>query len=119
MLNQDIFRQYDIRGLVDKDLNTDVVYQLGKGFGTFVKNKGLKSVVIGGDVRHSSPIFKKSYSEGLCNVGCDVIDVGTLATPTLYFAIAQLKTDAGVMITGRPRANMLQFKIDPTKLLDA
>jgi len=100
MINRDIFRQYDIRGIVDKDLTPDVVNQLGKGFGTFLKNKGLKTVVIGGDARLSSPLYIQKFSEGLVSVGLDVTKVGILATPTLYWAIQFLGTDAGVMITG-------------------
>ena len=100
MVNPQIFRQYDIRGIVDKDLTEETVYLLGKGFGTYVKNLGLKKVSIGGDARLSSPSFKKFYSKGLLETGCDVYDVGILATPTLYFSIQELDVDAGVMITG-------------------
>ena len=117
MLNKEIFRQYDIRGLVGKDLTEDVVLLLGKGFGSFLRKKKLKSVVIGGDVRHSTIAYKSAFSKGLCDVGCDVIDVGILATPTLYFSIAHLKTDAGVMITGShnpPEYNGFKMNIGAT-----
>lgn len=100
MINEQIFRQYDIRGIVDKDLTQETVTLLGRGYGSFLRNKGLSTVVIGGDARLSSPEFKIFFSKGLNESGCDVIDVGILATPVLYFAIDHLKTDAGVMITG-------------------
>ena len=100
MVNPQIFRQYDIRGIVGKDLTDEVVYLLGKGFGTHLRNKDLKTVVIGGDARKSSPGFMKIFTEGLNDTGCDVKDVGILATPVLYFAIQHLNVDAGVMITG-------------------
>lgn len=100
MINQNIFRMYDVRGIVDKDLTDETVYLLGKGFGTFVRNKKLKSVSIGGDARLSTPRFKERFKKGLLETGCDVYDVGILATPTLYFSIQNLSVDAGVMITG-------------------
>ncbi|MBN1949109.1 MAG: phosphomannomutase/phosphoglucomutase [Candidatus Cloacimonetes bacterium] len=99
MVNPQIFRQYDIRGLVDSDLTADSVYEIGWGFGTHLRNLNLKTAVIGGDARLSTPQFKRKFSEGLRDAGIDVTDVGFVATPVLYFAIWHLKTDAGVMIT--------------------
>jgi phosphomannomutase/phosphoglucomutase len=99
MINKEIFRQYDIRGIVDKDLNEDNLKLIGKGFGTYVRRNSGKSVVIGGDARLTTPAYKKAFIEGLIETGCDVIDVGMCATPVLYFAIWKLKTDAGTMIT--------------------
>lgn len=100
MINKQIFRQYDVRGIVDHDLTEETVYLLGRGFGSFLHRRDLKSVVIGGDARLSTPSFKKLFTKGLLDCGCEVTDVAILATPTLYFAIEELKTDAGVMITG-------------------
>ncbi|RLC45273.1 MAG: phosphomannomutase [Candidatus Cloacimonadota bacterium] len=99
-MNKQIFRQYDIRGIVDKDLTDETVTSLAKGFGTYIKRKGLRTVVIGCDCRLSSDRFKENFSFGLKSTGCDVIDIGTVATPVLYFSIYELQTDAGVMITG-------------------
>ncbi len=99
-MNKEIFRQYDIRGVVDKDLTPETVYLLGKGFGTFLASKGLKTVVIGGDARLSSPLYIQQFSKGLAETGAEVTDVGILATPSLYWSIQYLKVDAGVMITG-------------------
>jgi len=93
MINRQIFRQYDVRGIVDVDLNDQTVYLLGKGFGTFLRQRDLKTVVIGGDARISTPRFKKQFTNGLLDTGCDVIDVAILATPTLYFAIHHLQTE--------------------------
>ncbi len=100
MINPQIFRQYDVRGIVDKDLTDETVTMLGRGFGTYLRHHDLKSVVIGGDARLSSPRFKERFTEGLLQCGCEVTDVGILATPVLYYAIQYLGTDAGVMITG-------------------
>ncbi len=99
-MNKLIFREYDVRGVVDVDLNEDTVYLLGKGFGSYLRQRNLKTVAIGGDARLSTPVFKDNFSRGLIDCGCDVYDVGILATPTLYFSIHHLKTDGGVMITG-------------------
>ncbi len=99
MVNPQIFRAYDIRGVVDVDLNEDILYQIGKGYGTFIRRQDLKTVSIGGDARLSTPAFKKAFIKGMLETGIDVIDVGTTATPVLYFSIWKLKTDGGVMIT--------------------
>lgn len=99
MVNPSIFRAYDIRGVVDKDLNEDILYQIGKGYGTFLRRQNLKTVSIGGDARLSTPAYKKAFIKGMLETGIDVIDVGIMATPVLYFSIWKLKTDGGVMIT--------------------
>ncbi|OQX71413.1 MAG: phosphomannomutase [Candidatus Cloacimonas sp. 4484_275] len=99
MVNPQIFRQYDIRGIVGKDLTDETVYLIGKGYGTYLRRKNLKTAVIGGDARLSTPQFKKQFIKGLLETGIDVTDVGKLATPVLYFSIWKLKTDGGVMIT--------------------
>ncbi len=100
MINPQIFRQYDIRGIVDKDLTDDTVFLLGRGFGTYLRRHSLKTVVIGGDARLSSPRFKERFTAGLLECGCDVTDMGILATPVLYYSIHHQEADAGVMITG-------------------
>ena len=100
MINRQIFRQYDVRGIVEKDLTDETVYLLGRGFGTYLRQRDMKTVAIGGDARMSTPRFKKVFSRGLVDTGCEVLDVAILATPVLYFSIHHLKTDAGVMITG-------------------
>ncbi len=99
MINQQIFRQYDIRGIVDKDLSVENLYLIGKAFGTFVRKHNKKSVVIGGDARLTTPAYKEAFIKGLTETGCDVQDIGICASPVLYFAIWHLKTDAGAMIT--------------------
>jgi len=99
-MNKEIFRQYDIRGVVDKDLTPETVYLLGKGFGTFLARRNLKSVVIGGDARLSSPLYIKQFSKGLVETGAEVTVVGIMATPSLYWSIQYLQVEAGVMITG-------------------
>ncbi|MCL1827383.1 MAG: phosphomannomutase/phosphoglucomutase, partial [Candidatus Cloacimonetes bacterium] len=99
MINPQIFRQYDIRGIVDQDLNEEVLYTIGKAFGTFVRRNNEKSVVIAGDARLTTPSYKEAFVKGLLETGCDVTDVGICASPVLYFAIWKLKVGAGTMIT--------------------
>ncbi len=99
MVNPTIFRQYDIRGVVDIDLTPEILYLIGKGYGTYIKRKGAKNCAIAGDARLSTPEFKKEFTRGMLETGLDVIDVGIIATPVLYFSIWKLKTDGGVVIT--------------------
>lgn len=99
-MNLEIFREYDIRGVVEKDLTPDVVEKLGRAFGTHVINAKGKTIVVGRDVRLSGDSLFAAISKGLTAAGCDVIDIGRVPTPVLYFAEYHLKTDGAVMITG-------------------
>ncbi len=99
-MNEGIFREYDIRGIVETDLTDDVVLNLGKAFGTLMKRRGYKLLAVGYDLRLSSEHLKNVYVDGLMSTGVDVINIGEVTTPTLYFSIVHLKTDGGVMITG-------------------
>ncbi|MBN1939678.1 MAG: phosphomannomutase/phosphoglucomutase [Candidatus Aminicenantes bacterium] len=99
-INASIFREYDIRGIVDVDLTLDVVATLGRAMGTYFLNFGKKAVALGRDCRLSSPAFAEAMASGLRAVGCDVTDLGTVPTPLLYFAAYYKDMEAGVMITG-------------------
>ncbi|XXF77236.1 phosphomannomutase/phosphoglucomutase [Myxococcaceae bacterium GXIMD 01537] len=99
-MNPHIFREYDIRGLVDKDLTVEVVELLGKGLGTIIQRKGGRSVAVGRDVRESSTRFRDALCKGLTSTGLDVLDVGTVPTPLTYFAANTLPVDGLAMITG-------------------
>jgi len=99
-LKPEIFRQYDIRGIVDKDLTFERVEILGKGIGTYFRRNNCGQVALGQDCRLSSPKFAEALSNGLRSTGCDIIDIGTVPTPLLYFTVYQKKIDSGVMITG-------------------
>jgi phosphomannomutase/phosphoglucomutase len=99
-MNTNIFREYDIRGVVDIDLTDEVVYILAKAFGTFFQKHNAKRVSLGYDARESSPRFRDLMIKGLTETGCDVVDVGMVPTPVLYFTQFHLDVDAGVMITG-------------------
>lgn len=110
----EIFREYDIRGVVDKDLTEESVELLGKGIGTYFRHKKRKEVALGRDCRLSSPIFANALSRGLLSTGCSIIDLGTIPTPVLYFAIYSKKIEAGVMVTGShnpPQYNGLKVMV--------
>lgn len=100
MLKSTIFREYDIRGIARDDLTDDNVTLLGKGIGSFLRRQGAESLVIGRDVRLSSPRIRNALLEGLLSTGANVIDVGVTLTPVQYFAIIHTDADGGVMITG-------------------
>jgi len=99
-IKPEIFRQYDIRGLVDRDLTPESVETLGKAIGTYFRQHNRKQVAVGRDCRLSSPEFSEVLSKGLISTGCDVVELGIIPTPLLYFAIYYKKMEAGVMITG-------------------
>jgi phosphomannomutase/phosphoglucomutase len=99
-INPQIFREYDIRGLVDQDLTQDSVERIGKGIGTYIRRNGGKTITVGYDMRVSSIPFRDSLICGINSTGCDVIDIGMVPTPVAYFSLHHLKPDGGVMITG-------------------
>jgi len=99
-INPQIFREYDIRGIVDKDLTLDVVETLGAGIGTYFRQNQKKETALGRDCRLSSPAFSEAMTKGLISTGCRVIDLGIIPTPLLYFSIFYKKYGAGVIITG-------------------
>jgi phosphomannomutase/phosphoglucomutase len=99
-IKPEIFRQYDIRGIVDKDLTQETVEILGKAIGTYFRRQNRSHVAVGRDCRLSSPSFSESLSRGILTTGCDVTELGTVPTPLLYFSIYYKKIAAGVMITG-------------------
>ena len=99
-INPQIFREYDIRGIVGQDLTPESVASIGKAIGTYIRRGGGKIMVIGRDVRSSSIGFRDILSKALNSTGCDVIDIGMVPTPVTYFALHHFKADGGVMITG-------------------
>jgi len=99
-LNPHIFREYDIRGLVDRDLTSDVVRGIGRAFGTLVAEAGGSRVALGMDVRESSPALADTLAEGITGAGVDVIRLGVVPTPLLYYAVHTLELDGGVQVTG-------------------
>ncbi len=116
LVNPNIFREYDVRGVAGRDLTDETVTLLGKAFGTTARRRGLKDVLVGMDNRSSSPRLKKALTGGLVSTGCRVIDIGTVVTPILYFARVLYDTEAAVMITGShnpPEDNGFKIALGP------
>lgn len=95
-----IFRAYDVRGVVGKTLTTDLVQQIGRAIGSEASARNQQVIVVGRDGRLSGPELMDALTRGLRSAGRDVIDVGCVPTPLLYFATHFLNTGSGVMLTG-------------------
>ncbi len=108
-----ILREYDIRGIIGETLGPDDARAIGRGFATLLKQAGGSKVAVGYDGRVSSPILERALIEGLNASGCDVVTVGMVATPTLYYAEASAEdVDGGIQITGSHNpANYNGFKM--------
>ena len=105
----DCFKAYDIRGKVPGELNEELVYKVGRAF---AQNQNAKKVLIGRDVRESSPAISQALANGLTDAGCDVIDLNLCGTEMIYFGTPFLDADGGIMITAShnpPEYNGLKF----------
>ncbi len=113
-VNPAIFRMYDIRGVVETDLTPDTVRQVGQAFASECLKQNVNDVCIGRDGRLHSKELSVALTEGLNAGGCNVIDVGMVPTPVLYFATHHLKTGTGIMVTGShnpPEYNGLKMSL--------
>ncbi len=104
MINPNIFKAYDIRGVYPDEINEQTAYKIGVALAAFLGlqfrvHSSRLTIVIGQDCRLSSPQLFKSFSQGVLDQGANVIDLGLVATDVLYFAISHLNCDGGVMIT--------------------
>lgn len=99
-----IFREYDIRGVVGKDLTTKMAETIGRAFATLGEERNIRTVAVGRDGRLTSPSMRDHLVRGLVEGGLDVVDVGLCATPLLYFALFDRQVDGGIMITGSHNA---------------
>ena len=100
MLNPHVFRAYDVRGLVGRDINPDIFRQVGRAYATMIRRNGGRRITVGRDNRLSSNELKVGFVEGVRAAGIDVVDIGETTTPLLYFATAHWKMDGGANITG-------------------
>ncbi len=100
MIKSEIFRACDIRGVIGESLTEEVAYLLGLSFGTLAQEQQQKQVILGRDGRHSGPLLAKALQRGLMESGCEVIDLGQVPTPLVYYATYALNTGTGIMITG-------------------
>lgn len=99
-LATEIFRAYDIRGIVDEQLSDAMLYHIGLAVGTQVKRNGENSIAVGADGRLSSPRLSQALMAGLADTGCRVLNLGAVPTPVLYFGVKTLGTASGIMLTG-------------------
>src|ERR671919_2986634 len=97
-----IFRQYDVRGLVDRELTPEFARALGRAFASVATDRLGRSPVlaVGRDNRPSGPALSRGIRQGIADAGGTAVDVGILPTPALYFAVSALGTDGGVQVTG-------------------
>jgi len=110
----EIFKAYDIRGIVGKTLTEEAAEAIGRGLGTLGQRKGIERFVVGRDGRLSGPALARALSRGLNATGMDVIDIGVVATPMVYFATHHFATGSGVMVTGShnpPEYNGLKMMV--------
>ncbi len=98
--SQEIFKAYDIRGIVGRTLTAEVVEAIGHAIGSEARTRGQSTIAIGRDGRLSGVEFAHALARGIRNSGINVIDLGRVATPMTYFAAFQLNTNCAVMITG-------------------
>ena len=99
-LPREIFKAYDIRGIVGKTLTSEIVEAIGHAIGSEATARGMNTITIGRDGRLSGPEFAQALARGIQNSGINVIDVGMVATPMTYYAAFQLNTNCAVMLTG-------------------
>jgi phosphomannomutase / phosphoglucomutase len=98
-MDHNVYREYDIRGVVGQEIEELDVPLLGKSFATYMSRQQKSRVVVGRDCRHSSERFRDLLIEGLLSAGMDVVDVGICPTPVFYFALRHLDREGGIMIT--------------------
>ncbi|MCK4412768.1 MAG: phosphomannomutase/phosphoglucomutase [Candidatus Eisenbacteria sp.] len=99
-MNPSIFREYDIRGVAARDLTDTLAFDIGRAMATRLGSEGGRRICVGRDVRESSPRLQQQVCDGVRAGGLDVLDVGIVPTPVLYYSIVANRTDGGVMITG-------------------
>jgi len=119
MLPPEIFKAYDIRGIVGRTLTPAIVQSIGRALGSLARERKRQTIAVGRDGRLSGPELLAALSDGIRSAGIDVIDVGMVATPMTYFAAAHLRTGCCVMVTGShnpPDYNGLKMVIDATTL---
>jgi phosphomannomutase/phosphoglucomutase len=110
----EIFKAYDIRGIVDRTLTEAAAEAIGRGLGTLGARRGVKRFVVGRDGRLSGPKLAAAVARGLTAAGMDVVDIGVVATPMVYFATHHFATGSGVMVTGShnpPEYNGLKMMV--------
>ena len=90
------FKRYDVRGKLGTEINEGIAYQIGRATAQFLNTQ---SVVVGFDARETSGQLAKAAAKGICDAGSDVFDIGLVGTEEMYWAVSELKADAGIEIT--------------------
>lgn len=98
-INPFVFRNYDIRGVVDEDLDADKVEHIGRAYGTLLQRRKIRHAVVGRDCRLSGEEFQKALTKGLTETGVNVIDLGMILTQMMYYGQYRFQTNGGAMIT--------------------
>jgi phosphomannomutase / phosphoglucomutase len=118
-MNPQVFREYDIRGVVETDFDDEFVVNLGRAYATILLEAGKHSITLGRDCRLSSNRLRDLLLQGLLPAGIDVTDVGVVPTPLLYFSVLHWQMDGGAMITGSHNAaeyNGFKLGVGPTTI---
>jgi phosphomannomutase / phosphoglucomutase len=121
-MNRQVFREYDIRGVVEDDFDDDLIVDLGRAYATILHQAGKQTITLGRDCRLTSDALRDLLLEGLLPAGIDVVDVGVVPTPLLYFSVLHWKMDGGAMITGSHNAaeyNGFKLGVGPTTIYGA
>ncbi len=118
-MNPHIFREYDIRGVAETDLTDSVTESVARAFGSRLVEEGIGRCLLGWDVRVSSPRLKDAFCRGLVETGLDVVRIGIVPTPVLYFAVHHLNVGGAAMVTGShnpPDQNGFKLNLGPASL---
>jgi len=119
MIDPAIFKKYDIRGRAGEAITETAAEQIGRAFGTFLRRRGIDRVIVGRDNRHSSPALAQAAIAGLARAGCDVTDIGMVATPLVYWCAVEAGNIGGMMITGshlKPDQNGFKLSVGKDNL---
>src|ERR1700757_1709973 len=119
LMNPQVFREYDIRGIVREDFDDEFIVNLGRAYATILIEAGKHNITLGRDCRLSSDMLKERLLEGLLPAGINVTDIGVVPTPLLYFSVVHWGMDGGAMITGSHNAaeyNGFKFGVGPTTI---
>ncbi len=114
VLNDEILREYDIRGIFNQTLFEEDAYNIGRAYGTFLGRKDLRQICVGWDCRNSSDALAENLIKGLVHSGMKVTSLGVCHTPMMYYAVNKLSLDGGIMVTGShnaPEYNGFKFMI--------
>ena len=119
-INENLFREYDLRGIYGSDITEDVSYTIGRSFGSYIKKMGESKTIVGYDNRKSSPIITNALIKGILDSGINVINLGLVTTPMYYYGRILHNLNTGIMVTASHNPKEYNgFKIAFSKLGNA